>query len=83
MTCGAGCLTAWREKGEDIMDSKMPHESSSHWQHTTSSQYEFKEHSGEKVPVRDVPDSQWCGEGAAQEAQLCLGTDAKAREGEG
>lgn len=36
------------------MDWKMSHESS-HWQNPASFQYEFKEHSGEKVSVRDVP----------------------------
>lgn len=51
-----GAVTAWRGGGEDIMDWKMSHESS-HWQNTTSFQYEFKEHSGEKVSVRDVPKS--------------------------
>lgn len=47
----------------------------------TSFQYEFKEHSGEKVSVRDIPKSQGCGERAAQQAQLCLGTGAKAGQG--
>lgn len=74
------CLTAWRGRGEDIMDWKMSHESS-HWQNPTSFQYEFKEHSGEKVSVRDIPKSQGCGERAAQQAQLCLGTGAKAGQG--
>lgn len=62
------------------MDWKMSHESS-HWQNPASFQYEFKEHSGEKVSVRDILTSQWCGERAAQQAQLCLGTGAKAGQG--
>lgn len=62
------------------MECKMSHESC-HWKNTTSFQYEFQERSGEKVPVRDVPKSQWCGERAAQKAQVCLGADAKAGAG--
>lgn len=80
VTCGAvsDCLEG---KGRGYLDWKMSHESPPQWQNTTSSQYEFKEHWGEKVPVRDVPKKPvvW-GEGA-QRAQLCLGTDAKAGEG--
>lgn len=59
------CLTACRGTGEGIMDWKMSHESCC-WQNTISFQYEFKEHSGEKVIVRDVPKSQWCGEGSTE-----------------
>lgn len=33
-------------------------------------QYEFKEHSGEKVSVRDVPNSQWCGGGSTEGSGL-------------
>lgn len=61
------------------MDWKMSHESS-RWQNTISFQYEFKEHSGEKVSVRDVPKSQWCGEGSTEGSGLSE-TDATAREG--
>lgn len=43
----------------------------------------FKEHSGEKVSVKDVSKSQWCGEQAAQKAQLCLGDKCRSRRREG
>lgn len=39
---------------EDIRDWEMSHESS-HWQNPISFQYECKEHSGEKISVRDIP----------------------------
>lgn len=43
-------------------------------------QCEFKEHSGEKVSVRDVPKSQWCGGGSTEGSGLS-GDNATAREG--
>ncbi|KFO54920.1 Splicing factor, arginine/serine-rich 15, partial [Corvus brachyrhynchos] len=43
----------------------------------------FKERSGEKVSVKDVPKSQWCGEQAAQKARLCLGDKCRSRRREG
>lgn len=74
-----GAVSACRGRAEDIMDWKMSHESS-HWQNPTSFQYGFKEHSGERF-LSETSLKSVCGERAAQQAQLCLGTGAQAGQG--